>query len=105
MSHRAISLIEELREVSVDAEGAALVIGFESSTIFVWSHDSDALDTLNACVDAGGHPVGLLRWFRDVKGIQVQARTLEEFAGDEHFRKYLNDLLSGFRKELLKLKC
>jgi hypothetical protein len=38
----------------------AIVIGFESSTIFVQAKDEDRLVMLNSAMQAGGIPVGLI---------------------------------------------
>jgi hypothetical protein len=53
-------LIRELDHEAKNHWYAAMVLGFEASTSFVWSKDKNRLATLNSAIQAGGTPVGLI---------------------------------------------
>jgi hypothetical protein len=93
-------LIAELEMEAEGAERAGLIIGFENTTVYVWSDDADRLNILNEACDAGGHPIGLIRWFRQNNEIQIQARRLKEFAHDDHARQFIESLVAGFQDTL-----
>lgn len=54
-------LVNELREEAKGAKIAALVVGFEKETKYVWNQSPDPLHDLNALIEAGGEPVGISR--------------------------------------------
>jgi hypothetical protein len=82
-----VDLVAELQETARGARGAALIIGFEQHTEFVWSHDPYPLATLNSHVGNDGEPLGILRVYGE-EG-RVQMRPLQEFAEQEWVEKYL----------------
>lgn len=88
-------LVTELRETANGADAAALVVGFEKKTKFVWAHDQDPLAALNAHIQAGGEPVGLA-----VRRDQhLEVTPLREYQGTEWVRQYLSSLLASFAQE------
>ena len=92
-------LVAELREVATDTARAALVIGFDDRTEFVWSNDPDALLLLNAHVMNGGDPLGLVTGSDDGDGAtSVRAHPLIEYQDDEWVEKYLISILAELRR-------
>ena len=88
-------LVAELHEAAADRSHAALVVGFDHRTEFVWANDPDALDLLNEHVQNGGDPLGLLTGHRDEEGAtSVHARPLAEYED----AKYLISLLAEVRR-------
>ena len=61
-------LVTELRAVATDTHRAALVVGFDDRTEFVWANDPDALHVLNAHIRNGGDPLGLVIGSDDGEG-------------------------------------
>jgi hypothetical protein len=92
-----IELIDELQREAEGALACFLVVGFESSTLFVASNELDALGKLNGMVEMGGHPVGLIRM---VKGrpqeLKVEVRSLDESKDDPEVESYLERLAEQF---------
>lgn len=93
-----VDLIDELQMAAEGAERAALIVGFESSTIYVWADDSNPLASLNEAMKAGGTPVGIVRWSRKDGRVLIEGGPLQEFKDDEHIRSYLKDLLRVFQQ-------
>ncbi len=92
-------LVAELREVATDRDRAALVVGFDHRTEFVWASDPDALHVLNAHVRNGGDPLGLVTGYDDGDGATaVHVRPLAEYEGAEWVEKYLITMLAEMRR-------
>ena len=92
-------LVAELREVATDNARAALVVGFDDRTEFVWANDPDALHLLNAHVMNGGDPLGLVTGADDGEGAtRVRAHPLAEYEEDEWVEKYLISILAEMRR-------
>jgi hypothetical protein len=92
-------LVEELTAAAGTRSRAALVVGFDNRTEFVWASDPDALDVLNTHVQNGGDPVGLVTGSDDGDGsTTVHARPLAEYEGEEWVEKYLITLLAEVRR-------
>jgi hypothetical protein len=92
-------LVAELHEAALDRSHAALVVGFDHRTEFVWANDPDALGVLNEHVQNGGDPLGLLTGHHDgVGSTSVQARPLAEYQEAEWVEKYLITLLAEMRR-------
>ena len=92
-------LVAELHEAAVDRSHAALVVGFDHRTEFVWASDPDALHVLNAHVQNGGDPLGLVTSCYDGEGsTSVRAHPLAEYENDEWVEKYLITLLAEVRR-------
>src|SRR5688500_7249065 len=88
-------LVAELHETASVHDHAALVVGFPDRTEFVWANDPDPLRSLNAHVERGGDPLGLVIGQNDDKGsTAVQARPLAEYDEAEWVEKYLIGLLA-----------
>jgi hypothetical protein len=92
-----IELIDELQREAEGALACFLVVGFENTTLFVASNESDALGKLNGIVETGGHPVGLIRM---VKGrpqeLRIEVRSLDESKNDPDVESYLERLAEQF---------
>lgn len=94
-------LVAELHEAASDRSRAALVVGFDYRTEFVWANDPDALHVLNAHVQNGGDPLGVLTGDHDDEGTtNVRARPLAEYEGEEWVEKYLITLLAEVRRSV-----
>ena len=70
----------------------ALVVGFETETKFIFNHEPDKLDKLNAMVESGGNPIGYIRIERTREEMSVEAKPLFEYADEEQIKKYLEDI-------------
>jgi hypothetical protein len=53
-------LIAELENEAREHWNAAIVVGLEDSTVYVLPQDENPLAMLNAAIQAGGIPVGLI---------------------------------------------
>ena len=93
-------LVAELYEAATDRSRAALVVGFDYRTEFVWANDPDALHVLNAHVQNGGDPLGVLTGDHDEGTTNVRARPLAEYEGEEWVEKYLITLLAEVRRSV-----
>ena len=92
-------LVAELHEAAEDRSHAALVVGFDHRTEFVWADDPDALHVLNAHVMNGGDPLGFVTGQQDgVGSTAVNARPLVEYEEAEWVEKYLITLLAEVRR-------
>jgi hypothetical protein len=92
-------LVAELHETAAVHDRAALVVGFDDRTEFVWASSPDPLHALNAHVRNGGDPLGVLTGRRDGEGsTTVRARPLAEYESAEWVEKYLITLLAEVRR-------
>ena len=92
-------LVAELHEAAEDRSHAALVVGFDHRTEFVWADDPDALHVLNAHVMNGGDPLGFVTGYQDGGGsTAVHARPLVEYEDAEWVEKYLITVLAEVRR-------
>ena len=94
-------LVAELHEAAAHRSRAAIVVGFDHRTEFVWASDPDPLHMLNTHVQNGGDPLGLLTGHDDGEGAtSVRAHPLEEYEGAEWVEKYLISLLAEVRRSV-----
>ena len=92
-------LVDELRDTSSRNDFAALVIGFDDRTEFVWASDPNPLFALNAHVQNGGDPLGVVTSHAQGEGYRsVRARPLAEYDGAEWVEKYLIEVLAAVRR-------
>jgi len=92
-------LVAELHETSARNDFAALVIGFDDRTEFVWASDPNPLYALNAHVQNGGDPLGVVTSHEHEEGLtSVRARPLAEYEGAEWVEKYLISVLAAVRR-------
>ena len=92
-------LVAELHETAAGNDRAALVVGFPDRTEFVWASDPDPLEALNAHVQNGGDPLGMVTGHNhDVGATTVRARPMAEYEGEEWVEKYLIELLAAVRR-------
>lgn len=92
-------LVAELHAAAADDRRAALVVGFDHRTEFVWANDPNALHVLNAHVRNGGDPLGLVTGGSDDEGAtSVHARPLAEYEDAEWVEKYLISILAEVRR-------
>ncbi len=88
-----LDLIEEMQTEAKTAERAALIVGLEKGTKYVWSSDDNPLETLNQFVEAGGEPVGIVRVTQGTQECDsIDFRPLEEYANQEWVKRYLSSL-------------
>lgn len=89
---RAIKeLITELEENAKGHNSTALIIGFESSTIFVKADDPNRLQLLEQAIAFGGEPVG---WYR-LKAGELEMGVLQDYSDEEWVHEYLKALRDG----------
>jgi hypothetical protein len=92
-------LVEELHESASGNDRAALVVGFDDRTEFVWASDPNPLHALNAHVRNGGDPLGVVTGRNQGEGAtSVRARPLAEYEGAEWVEKYLIEVLAAVRR-------
>jgi hypothetical protein len=96
-------LIRELETEATTCMTAALAVGFENTTLFLFSGGGDDnLTKLNDMILAGGEPVGLLKYSQEpTSRITVACRTLAEYADELWAHDYLESLTRAF-VDLLK---
>jgi hypothetical protein len=97
-------LIQELDREAGNFTHCGLVIGFESSTIYIWGHDPNRQRALDEAVDAGGEPIGVLGCDMRDGLLSVQVRALEEHAHEDSVAEYLHKLADDFHQSLLKTR-
>ena len=93
---------ELIEELIVESEGgmACLIVGFKSTSLFVFSSADDPLRELNEMIENGGNPVGIIQVVKGNGSVLISARPLEEFCDDHHICGYLNTLAETFRERL-----
>ena len=93
-------LVAELHETAASNDRAALVVGFDDRTEFVWASDPNPLHALNDHVRNGGDPLGVVTGRRDLGegSTSVRARPLAEYEGAEWVEKYLIEVLAAVRR-------
>ena len=92
-------LVDELHETAARNDRAALVVGFDDRTEFVWASDPNALHALNAHVRNGGDPLGVVTGLAQGGGAtSVRARPLAEYEGAEWVERYLIQVLAAVRR-------
>lgn len=80
-------LIAELDTNASSYDKAALIVGFESSTIYIEADNPKRLALLNEAVENGGEPVG---WYGiDHDAGKIEMGLLDEHAEDLWAQKYL----------------
>jgi hypothetical protein len=92
-------LIHELEDEAKNHWYVAMVVGFESSTIFVQAKDENRLATLNSAMQAGGIPVGLIAADKTGNELTILARVYPEHQDSEEFdaEAYLIPLTNQIR--------
>lgn len=55
-----VELIAELDQETSEHSVVALVVGFENSSIMIFTKQADRLQVLNDAIEQGGHPLGLV---------------------------------------------
>ncbi len=92
-------LVAELHSTAADNDRAALVVGFDDRTEFVWANDPDALSALNGHVRNGGDPLGVVTGrSQGERAVSVRAMPLAEYEGAEWVEKYLIQVLAAVRR-------
>lgn len=95
-SRTTVDLIREL-EIEAAHSTVALAVGFEHTTLFVFSGADDNLTKLNYMVSEGGEPIGFLMFHlgEERKVTSIARRPLEEYAAEPWAQDYLEDLVHG----------
>jgi hypothetical protein len=92
-------LVAELHETAAVHDRAALVVGFDDRTEFVWASDPDALLSLNTHVQNGGDPLGVVTGrTQGQSSVSVRVTPLAEYEGTEWVEKYLIQVLAAVRR-------
>ena len=79
---------------------ACLIVGFQSTSLFVYSFADDPLRELNEMVKNGGNPVGIMKLVKGNGSLLISVRPLEEFSDDDYIRRYVTTLVETFREQL-----
>jgi hypothetical protein len=89
-----LDLIAELEEEAKSHWYVAMVVGFETSTIFIQAKDENRLEMLNSAIQAGGIPVGLITTDKSGTGLTISAHCYPEHQDSEEFdaKSYLTTL-------------
>ena len=87
--HRTTAYLSELRAEASRADFAAIVIGYDELTRFVWSTSDDPASRLAGLLDAGGKAVAILG--ADVIGnaFIYRLNPFPEYEDDADTRRYL----------------
>jgi hypothetical protein len=88
-------LVSEMRMVAKNAWLAAIAVGFENDTKFVFNTSPYALEELNNLVKQGGSPIGILRFEKTGTSIQGMYRPFVEYEDQTWAREYLAGLLEN----------
>jgi hypothetical protein len=96
----AIDLIQELNRESQAAVHCVLVVGFQSTTLFVCASDDNPLQNLNSMIQQGGEPVGFIRVIGEPGTLILESRPLHEYADDSSIAEYLSSLCDAAGKNL-----
>lgn len=88
-------LVNEMRTEAKTAWLAAIAVGFETETKFVFSSSAHPLEDLNAFVKKGGAPIGLLRFEKENTTVQGSFRPFEEYQNEPWVAGYLSGLLDN----------
>ena len=90
------ALIDELRGLAVGLLLAAIAVVHNDSTRFVFPADDDPLGKLNALVDSGGHPIGIIGARIDQSAIRFILHPFVEYENEPQALKYLQTLRDPF---------
>ncbi len=85
MKRTTAAFIQELRDESVGAISAGLIVRFETSALYISIQDTDPIAALDTMIENGGEPVGLFRASQSAahpKGIDFSVRPIAEYAAD-----------------------
>jgi hypothetical protein len=96
-------LIAELEDEAKNHWVVMLVVGFETSTIFVRSGDEDRHTLLNSSVRAGGIPIGLIAVDKTGNELTILTRVYSEHqeAARDRAEGFLGALTDRVRESLL----
>jgi hypothetical protein len=90
---KTADLVNEMFDEAKGARLVAIAVGFEQETEFVFNTTPHPLEKLNALVQKGGSPVGLIRFAREADGLQGSYRPFEEYKDEKWAKEYLAGLL------------
>ncbi len=97
-------LIDELDSEAGVSTLAAIAVGFETKTAFVFAADVNRLASLNALLQKKGLPIGIVGLRDNGQGPQFYCRPFKEFTASPWVPRYLNGLadvvLAIYRREL-----
>jgi hypothetical protein len=85
-------LIAELQAEARGAVTAALIVGFETTTLLLEAGENDPVGMLEEMIQAGGEPVGIMRVTNGTDGSSVSFRPLAEYSDDEQIQMFLRKL-------------
>jgi hypothetical protein len=98
---------EVIRELEAEAPfhtHVALVVGFEHTTLFIFSDMDDKITALNEMIHQGGEPVGFLAYdYETDRQLTVAWRPLEELEGEAWAEQYLERLADASAEGLRAL--
>ncbi len=92
---KTADLVNEMFDEAKGARLVAIAVGFEKETEFVFNTTPHPLEKLNALVQKGGSPVGLLRFDRENGGLQGSYRPFGEYKDEAWAKEYLAGLLKN----------
>ena len=92
-----LDLIRELEGEAADCSTVALAIGFENTTLFIFSGEQDKLKKLNGMINEGGETIGFLKCHSNEEGqvTSIACCPLEEYAAEPWAQDYLEHLIHG----------
>ena len=88
-------LVNEMFDEAKSARLVAIAVGFENDTQFVFSTTPRPLEKLNALINTGGSPIGLLRFDREGAALQGSYRPFLEYESEAWANEYLASLLKN----------
>jgi hypothetical protein len=93
-------LIKELLDEAPKFYVLMLVLRFKGSNIRIDAHDPDALSKLDAAVEAGGEPIGVLAVDSRKGKLRLRGRLLQEHTGDEYLEEFMTHLIRAIVQEV-----
>ena len=89
-------LIVELLGEAARLTVAAIAVAYRDDTRFVFASDDDPLGTLNALIEGGGHPIGLVGARLGAGAVEYAAHPFVEYQDHPQAAAYLQTLRVPF---------
>jgi hypothetical protein len=98
-----MDLVRELEAEMQKFQYLAMLVGFEghSEVIFGGDDPKENLDQLNAFLEKGGTPLGMVGAVSTESDLTIYTRPLAEFADDVSVHAFLNEFVEVFYRRLV----
>jgi hypothetical protein len=104
VSRSTKGIIHELdEEAAQHASSVAIVMAFDNSTAYIWSHNPDRQQVLDDAVRSGGKPVGLIAMIQKDGKVKFATKVYPESAHltwvDDYLRRLVTELAKDYVDE------